>query len=433
MPIWAENRNEGNHAQDLADARTAASVLLARLDVRQNGVMVKKFDTIVCGLGAMGSAAVYQLAKRGNKVLGLDQFSPPHANGSSHGESRIIRQAIGEGEEYVPLVLRSYELWREIENATGKELLTITGGLTLESQKSEAVMHGRRDFLDQAIRCAEKFDIRHEILETADIRRRYPQFTVNDERAYFEYETGFLRPELCIETQLHLARKHGAAVQTDETVVSVESRGDSGVMVKTSRGTYSAEKVIITAGPWISRFLPPAYARLFKVSRQVMYWFDIREDYRSAFAPPGFPIFIWIFGKGGEFGFYGFPTLDGKTIKIATEQFTATTDPDHAQRAVSMEEEQSMYKDYVQGRLPGISDRCAAAASCLYTTTPDSNFVIDVHPDNDRILIASPCSGHGFKHSAAIGEALAEQVIDGESKIDISSFSLTSYLYRPSI
>jgi len=216
--------------------------------------MVSKFDTIVFGLGAMGSAAVYQLAKRGNKALGLDQFSPPHDSGSSHGESRIIRQAIGEGEEYVPLVLRSYELWREIEKATGTELLTITGGLTLESQNSEGVMHGRRDFLDQAIRCAEKFDIRHEILETADIRKRYPQFAVTDERAYFEYETGFLRPELCIEAQLQLARKHGAVVQTDETVVSVESRGDSGVTVKTSRSTYCAEKVIVTAGSWIGRF-----------------------------------------------------------------------------------------------------------------------------------------------------------------------------------
>jgi sarcosine oxidase len=393
----------------------------------QNGVMVKKFDTIVCGLGAMGSAAVYQLAKRGNKVLGLDRFSPPHGNGSSHGESRIIRQAIGEGEEYVPLVLRSYELWREIEKATGRELLTITGGLTLESQNSEAVMHGRRDFLDQAIRCAEKFNIRHEILETADIRKRYPQFAVTDERAYFEYETGFLRPELCIETQLHLARKHGAAVQTDENVVSVESHGDSGVMVKTSRGTYYAEKIIITVGPWIGRFLPPPYVPLFKVYRQVTYWFDVREDHRSAFALPGFPIFIWIFGKGGEFGFYGFPTLDGKTIKIASEQFTATTDPDHMLRTVGMEEAQSMYRDYVQGRLPGVSERCGTAASCLYTVTPDSNFVIGVHPDNERIMIASPCSGHGFKHSAAIGEALAEQVIDGKSKIDISSFSMKRF------
>ena len=385
------------------------------------------FNTIVVGLGAMGSAAVYQLAKRGNQVLGLDRFSPPHAHGSSHGESRIIRQAIGEGEKYVPLVLRSYELWREIENETGTDLLTITGGLTLETQNSEAVMHGRRDFLDQAIRCAEKFDIRHEILEAADIRRRYPQFAVTEERAYFEAETGFLRPELCIENQLHLGRKHGAVVQTDERVVSIESSGASEVTVKTSRGFYHAEKVIITAGPWISRFLPPAYVALFKVSRQVMYWFDIREDYRPAFAAPGFPIFIWLFGTGREFGFYGFPSLDGKTIKVATEQFTADTDPDHVQRAVSSDEQRSMYKDYVQGRLPGIANRCGAAASCLYTTTADSTFVIDVHPDNDRIIIASPCSGHGFKHSAAIGEALAEQVIDGKSGIDISSFSLKRF------
>jgi sarcosine oxidase len=389
--------------------------------------MVNRFDTIVCGLGAMGSAAAYQLAKRGNKVLGLDRLSPPHANSSSHGESRIIRQAIGEGEEYVPLVLRSYELWREIEEATGNKLLTITGGLTLESQKSEAVMHGRRDFLDQAIRCAEKFHIRHEILETADIKKRYPQFAVTDERGYFEYATGFLRPELCIDAQLYLARKHGAVVQTHEMVISVETRGDAEVTIRTNRGVYSAEKVIITAGPWIGGFLPPAYAHLFKVYRQVMYWFDIREDCRAMFAPPGFPIFIWIFAKGGEFGFYGFPTLDGQTIKIATEQFTALTDPDHVPRAVSLEEEQSMYKGYVQSRLPGISDRCRTATSCLYTVISDSNFVVDVHPDSDRIIIASPCSGHGFKHAAAIGEALAEQVIDGESKIDISSFSMRRF------
>jgi sarcosine oxidase len=389
--------------------------------------MAHKFDTIVVGLGATGSAAVYQLAKRGNKVLGVDRFSPPHANGSSHGESRIIRQATGEGEAYMPLILRSYELWREIEQETARELLTITGGLTLESRNSEGVLHGRRDFLDQAIRCAEKFDIRHQILETEDIRKHYPQFAVTDERAYFEYESGFLRPELCIEAQLDLARKHGAVVQMDEIVFSIESDGPSGVSVKTSRGAYFAEKVVVAAGSWIARFLPPSYAQLFKVYRQVMYWFDIRKDGRSTFASPGFPIFIWIFSKSSEFGFYGFPTLDGKTIKVASEQFTTTTDPDHAQRAVSTQEEQAMYNDYVQGRLPGISEQSVAAASCLYTVTPDSNFVIAVHPDNDRVLLASPCSGHGFKHSVAIGEALAEQVIDGKSRVDLSSFSLKRF------
>jgi sarcosine oxidase len=389
--------------------------------------MVRNFDTIVVGLGAMGSAAVYQLAKRGNKVLGVDRFSPPHPNGSSHGESRIIRQAIGEGEEYVPFALRSYELWREIEKVTDKNLLTITGGLTLQSQTNKAVMHGQRDFLGEAIRCATKFNVRHELLETAEIRKRYPQFAVTDERGYYEYETGFLRPEVCIEAQLDLARKHGAAVQTDEIVLSVVTDGNSAVMVKTNHSSYSAEKVIISAGAWIARFLPAAYERLFRVYRQVMYWFAIREDCRAPFATPEFPIFIWIFGKGSEFGFYGFPTLEGKTIKVATEQFAASTDPDCAQREVGIEEIRSMYNEYLRERLPEISDRCVTAATCLYTTTPDSHFVIDVHPENEHIIIASPCSGHGFKHSAAIGEALAEQILDGKSKLDMTSFSLKRF------
>jgi len=391
------------------------------------GVRVKTFDTIVVGLGAMGTAAVYQLAKRGDKVLGLDQFSPPHARGSSHGESRIIRQAIGEGEEYVPFALRSYELWREIEKETGKELLTIVGGLTLQRQLNETVMHGRRDFLGEAVRCAKKFKIRHETFETAEIHKRYPQFAVTDERGYYEYETGFLMPELCIEAQLDLARKHGAAIKTDEIVVSVQRDGNSAVMVRTKLGSYHAKKLIVTAGAWIGRFLPTAYTQLFKVYRQVMYWFEINEGYGSIFAPPEFPIFIWIFGQGSEFGFYGFPTLDGKTIKVATEQFAASTDPDHVRRDVDIEEQRSMYVDYLQDRLPGISDRCVTAATCLYTTTPDSHFVIDLHPENEQIIIASPCSGHGFKHSAAIGETLAEQVLDGKSKLDISSFSLNRF------
>ena len=173
-------------------------------------------DTIVLGLGAMGSAAIYQLAKRGHRVLGIDQFSPPHDYGSSHGETRIIRQAIGEGEEYVPLALRSYELWREIEREAGKELLVITGGLILENRQSNAMMHNRRNFLTRTIQCATQFNIRHEILEPQDIRKRYPQFAVTNEFGYFEYETGYLRPELCIQAQLELAKRHGANLQTSE-------------------------------------------------------------------------------------------------------------------------------------------------------------------------------------------------------------------------
>jgi sarcosine oxidase len=386
-----------------------------------------KLDAIVLGLGAMGSAAIYQLAKRGKKVLGIDQFSPPHHYGSTHGESRIIRKAIGEGEHYVPLVQRSYELFREIEKETGTELLIITGGLTLESQQSEAVLHGRHNFLDQAVGCAQKFNIRHEILEPEDIRKRYPQFAVTNERGYFEYDTGFLRPERCIEAQLRLAQKYGAILQTDEKVFSIAPTGNSEVTVRTSRAVYAAEKVVVTAGPWVSEFLPGAYAPLFKVYRQVMYWFMIRDQFRSMFLPGRFPIFIWIFGNGPAFGFYGFPSLDGKTIKLASEQYDVVIAPDKQDRLVSETEKQSTCAEYIRGRLPGLSGQCDSAVTCLYTTTPDSNFVIDFHPDSDRIIIASPCSGHGFKHSAAIGEMLSELAVEGVCKIDIKSFSLERF------
>jgi len=389
--------------------------------------MNSQFATIVLGLGAMGSATVYQLAKRGGKVLGIDQYSSPHHYGSTHGESRIIRKAIGEGEEYVPLVLRSYELWREIERETEQELLTTTGGLILETRQSEAVMHGRRNFLDQTISCANKFNIRHELLEPQDIRQRLPQFAVTNERGYFEYDAGYLRPESCIEVQLRLARKYGATIQMNEKVISITPKGNSGVRVKTDRAIYQTEKLVVAAGPWLAQFLPPEYGQFFKVYRQVMYWFGIKDDFGSTFALGRFPIFIWIFEKGEHFGFYGFPTLDGRTIKMASEQYTADTTPDHVDRAVSEEEKQTMYAEYIRGRLPGLSSQCDATVSCLYTTTPDANFVIDFLPGNDQIIVASPCSGHGFKHSAAIGEVISELLLAGKSKIDISNFSMKRF------
>lgn len=390
--------------------------------------MQNNVDTIVLGLGAMGSAATYQLAKRGHRVLGIDQFSPPHYYGSSHGETRIIRQAIGEGEQYVPLALRSYELWREIEREAGKELLVVTGGLVLERQHSQTIMHGRRNFLAQTTQCARRFNIRHEILEPQEIRKCYPQFAVTNEFGYFEYETGYLRPELCIQAQLHLAKRHGAKLQINEKVLTIKSHAfKKGVRVKTDRAVYGADKLIIAAGPWVTQFLEPSYAQHFKVYRQVMFWFRIRDDLKSQFLPGQFPIFIWIFENARENVFYGFPSLDGKTIKMASEQYVNVTNPEQVDREISDEEKNTMYKNYIFGRLPGITNTCAGAASCLYTTTPDSNFVIDFYPGRPQVIIASPCSGHGFKHSAAIGEVLAELVIDGKSKIDISSFGIDRF------
>jgi sarcosine oxidase len=389
--------------------------------------MQNNVDTIILGLGAMGSAAIYQLAKRDHKVLGIDQFSPPHHYGSSHGETRIIRQAIGEGEEYVPLALRSYELWREIEREAGKELLAITGGLILERQQSNSMMHGRRNFLAQTIQCATRFNIRHEILETQDIRKRYPQFAVTNEFGYFEDETGYLRPEFCIQAQLHLAKRHGAKLQTNEKVLSIHPDRFNRVMVKTDRAAYGADKLIIAAGSWVTQFLDLSYAQYFRVYRQVMFWFKIQNDLQNQFLPGKFPIFIWVFEIGGETVFYGFPSLDGKTIKIASEQYANVTTPERVDREITDDEKNTMYKDYLLGRLPGITNACDQAASCLYTTTPDFNFVIDFYPGQPQVIIASPCSGHGFKHSAAVGEVLAELVLGGKSKIDISSFGIDRF------
>jgi len=386
--------------------------------------MPAQYDTIVLGLGAMGSASVYQLAKRRHKVLGIDQFAAPHAFGSSHGESRIIRQAIGEGEQYMPIVLRSYELWRALEKEIGRELLTTTGGLVLEPENSDVVAHGRHRFLAQTIDCAVKYGIRHEILETQDIRKRFPQFTLTNELGYFEYETGYLRPELCIEAQLALSRTYGASIHTGEKVISISQGDGKRVAVATDRAHYQAEQLVLAAGAWIARLLAPQYAELFRVYRQVMHWFRIKPGAEATFSSGAFPIFIWIFNKGGDFAFYGFPSVDGKTVKLATEQYAVCTSPETVERTVAEHENRFMYSNYVQERFGGLTDVCANAVTCLYTTTPDSHFVIDFYPGSDRIILASPCSGHGFKHSAAIGEIISQMVLEGKSKIAIDGFRL---------
>jgi sarcosine oxidase len=390
--------------------------------------MSNEYDAIVLGLGAMGSAALYQLARKGKKVLGLDQYTPPHTLGSTHGDTRITRQAIGEGAAYVPLSLRSYELWREIEQLTSQDLLTITGGLIMASQSSPDPMHGAESFLQTTIAAARQYDIKHSILETDQIRQRFPQFQlVGDELGYYEENAGFLRPERCIQAQLALAERFGAAIQTGERVLGYESdTTNSSVTVQTARGRYTAEKLIISAGPWIGSLLEASYARYFTVYRQVLYWFGLNGPVEP-FLPGRFPIFIWARPRDM---IYGFPAIDGPAggIKVATEDYTKATSPDMVERAVTAQEKREMYTRHLVGSLPALSETCIKAVSCLYTTTPEAGFVLDTHPQHPQVIIASPCSGHGFKHSAAIGEVLAELVIEGKSQIDISSFSLRRFL-----
>ncbi len=385
--------------------------------------MTRSSDVIVVGLGAMGSATLYQLARRGVSVIGIDRFSPPHERGSSHGESRITRQAIGEGEEYVPFALRSHEIWRELEADTGRSLFSPIGGLII-GRRTDAGLHGHADFIGRTIAAARRFDIMHEVLTASEVTKRFPQFQLaGDETCYYEPGAGFLRPELCVEAQLDRARALGADIRTGETVTSMTADAAS-VTVVTSAGTYRAAHLVVAAGPWVLQLLGGPYAKLLRVFPQTFYWFD--PDDAAAFAPGRFPIFIWRHGAGEDDHFYGFPVV-GDGMKIATEQFARTADPDAVRATPSETDARQLYETQIRGRLLGVSPRCVHTTTCLYTVAPGFGFVIDRHPEWERVLVASPCSGHGFKHSAAIGEALAERAIDGTSRLDLTPFSLARF------
>ena len=388
---------------------------------------MRRFPTIVLGLGAMGSASLYHLARRGHRVLGLDRFSPPHEYGSTHGDTRVTRLAIGEGEHYTPLALRSHELWRELEQASGRSLLTTNGGLIISSGAKVAHCHVD-GFFANTLAAAERYRIVHQVLDAPEIRRRFPQFKVaDDEQGYLERDAGFVRPEECVCAHLALAEGHGAEIRRNEEVLGFDA-SDREVIVKTGRDHYAADKLIVTAGPWLPSLLSERLARPFAIYRQTLFWFDL-EGPIAPWLPERLPIFIWEL-QGRQQGMYGFPAIDGARggVKIATESFAGTTTPETVSREVGDEEKRSMYDDYVAPFLYGVSRRCVKALTCLYTVTPDFGFVIDAHPDSERVIIVSPCSGHGFKHSPAIGEALSEWVIGGPTRFDLAPFALKRFL-----
>lgn len=389
------------------------------------------YDVIVLGLGVMGSAAAYQLSKRGARVLGIDRYAPPHNLGSSHGETRITRLAIGEGIHYSPLAIRSHEIWREIEAETGATLMVTTGGLMISSPSRSSRMHVD-NFLGNTVAAAKKYNIGHEILDTQEIRRRFPHFAARDgETAYYEPEAGYLRPEECIRAQLELASTHGAMIHTGEAVQSFDADAN-GVTVKTDKETYHAGTLIVSAGAWLPQLLSKKYTAPFAVRRQLLFWYDV-DGPIAPYEPGRFPIFIWEL-QGAAQAIYGFPAIGGQGggVKIATQQYETTTTPETVDRAAAPEEAAAMHTKYVANYLPGLSLRCLKSAVCLYTVTPDAGFVIDRHPDFERVIVASPCSGHGFKHSAAIGEALSELALDRKTRFDLSAFGFNRFQTRPS-
>jgi sarcosine oxidase len=383
----------------------------------------QSFDVIVIGLGAVGAATAYQLAKSGARVLGLDRYAPPHDLGSTHGETRITRLACGEGIEYTPFARRSHEIWRALEHETGESLLVQNGLLVISGAGKRAAAHGNREFLKTTVDAAEAHGVAHERLRDADIRQRFPAFGIADgDAGYFEPEAGFAFPERCLSVQLRLARQLGAALHMRETALDFTCDSD-GVRVFTDEGEYSAGRLVLAAGPWLPKLLPN-YASEVAVRRQVLFWFRLHEDAnRTTYEPQRFPVFYWQVPR--RQAIYGFPSIDGgRTIKLATEQYETETDPDAVDRNVSADEVRVMYTDYVAPIFPGVSDTCERSSVCLYTCTDQARFIVDELPEAPRVIVASPCSGHGFKHSAALGEASAQLASGLPPTLDLTPFRL---------
>ena len=383
---------------------------------------MENYDLIVIGLGAVGSAALCQSALRGARVLGIDRFHPPHEFGSSHGETRITRQAVGEGAEFVPLVLRANVLWRALEAATGEKLLVQNGGLILVDD-AEAQGAGAA-FYRQTVDCARRFGIAHQILAAVEMRERFPQFVLkNGAQGYLESGAGFLFPEKCIAAQLSVARENRAELRTGEIVTEVIA-DSSQVMVRTNRSRYAAAGVVLTPGPWMAewaRNICGLEEGCFAVYRQTLYWFALQES-TPRFSPEQMPIFLWSSPQVGK-GFYGFPSLDGVSMKVATEQFDTLSHANDGPIDAAPEQARSFYDGYVRVNLRGLSSRCLRSATCFYTVVPDHRFVIDHGIDSERVWFASACSGHGFKHSAAVGEALAQEALGEAPNVDLRPFA----------
>ncbi len=389
-----------------------------------------KFDVIVVGLGAIGGAATYHLAKSGARVLGIDRFSPPHKHGSSHGDTRITRSAIGEGVEYSELALRSHALWREFEALTGETLFLRNGCLTI-SGADAVVMHDVDDFFVNVETAAKRYNIPTRIFDdAAAIRARYPQFAAAPgDKAILDEEAGQLYVERCVSATLELAAQAGAQLLRDTQVMQIEP-SDAGVEVATGDNQrFTADRVLIAAGAWLPQFVAAELSRHFTVTRQVLHWFEIKSN-PERFRPENCPVFIWQLPRRGGVAssIYGFP-LEGDPangLKVTHEESGPATDPDNVDRSVDpVNETERTYRTYIEPFLPDLGPRRVRTATCLYTRVDRSRFVIDHDPRSERILFASPCSGHGFKHSAALGEALAEQLTQGRSQhVDLSPFRL---------
>jgi sarcosine oxidase len=369
--------------------------------------MTRTYDVAIAGLGAMGGASARALARRGLSVIGFDRFAPPHALGSSHGRSRIIREAYFEHPSYVPLVQHAHRLWEDLEREAGETLLVKTGGLMIGPREGMLV--------SGALASARQHGLEHELLDDAGISRRVPAMRPAPEMVgVWEPNAGTLFPEAGIAALLSSARGHGAILRVDEPVVSWRTDGD-GVEVRTSRGIHRAGRLVLASGAWLPALAP---GLPLAVERVPLFWFEPVGG-AGGFDPGRFPVFI--LEHAHDRFIYGFPRLDG-AVKLARHHEGGPADPDRPRHGVAPEEVEAM-RGLFRPFLPDADGPLRETAVCMYTNTPDGHFVIGPAPQHPAVTIVSACSGHGFKFAPAIGEIVADLVIEGRTRWDLGLFS----------
>ncbi len=371
------------------------------------------YDAIVIGLGGMGSATLYQLAQRGKRVLGIEQFGIAHDKGSSHGVTRIIRLAYHEHPSYVPLMRRAYELWRDLEAAADEQILHITGSLDAGPSDSS-------NFAGSVLSC-EEHDLPHEVLTSAELTRRFPGYRLPSETmAVFQGEGGFLLPERCIALFVENARAMGADVRTGERTLDWQPTAN-GVRVRTERGEYEAETLVISAGAWASKLVPGLGAAAVP-ERQALAWIEtVRPEY---FTPDNFPVFNLTVDEGK---FYGFPEFGIPGFKLGKyHHLEENVDPDAIDREPNAQDE-AVLRDFTEKYFPDAAGATSSMKVCMFTNSPDEHFIIDRLPDSPQVVVAAGFSGHGFKFSSVVGEVLADLAIDGATSHDIGMFRLARF------
>jgi sarcosine oxidase len=368
------------------------------------------YDVIVIGLGGMGSAAAYRLAERGQRVLGIDRYPPVHDRGSSHGGSRITRQAYFEDPAYVPLLLRAAELWQEVESRSGSTVVHYTGGLMIGRSDSRTVAG--------SLASARQWGLAHDLLDADQLRARSPTLApADDEIALYEDRAGFVVPEASVAAHLRLAAEAGAELHHGQTVTRWEPDVAGRVRVHTDDGVHTAARLVICPGAWASELLADLSIP-FTVERQVQFWFRPRGPIEP-FLPSRHPIYVWEAGDGRQF--YGFPGDPAAGVKVAFFRGGRICTPETIDRTVRPAEVEAM-AGFVQPRIPDLAGTFLRAVTCMYTNSPDEHFVIARHPAHERVVVACGFSGHGFKFVPVVGEILADLVTDGGTRHPIGLF-----------